>query len=137
MSRGATSARPSALRRTIEFAGAHRVALALAAAIALLVPTGILAARWLEARPALRAEELLASNRPEAARDLLAGAVERRPGDTKLRLLQGRALHRIRGAAPAGVEAYAKALDLDPRALDGAALADLPGDLAADRKVAE
>jgi serine/threonine-protein kinase len=113
------------------------VAVAAAAAIAVLVPAALLGARWLEERPAQHASELLAANQPEAARAILARAVERRPDDARLRALQGRALHRIAGAAPLGVEAYAKALDLDPRALDGAAAADLAADLDGDRKLAD
>jgi eukaryotic-like serine/threonine-protein kinase len=131
---------PAPARGAAAFARRHRVALgvALAAAIAaaLLVPAGLAAARWVERRPAARAEALLASGRPEAARDVLAAAVERRPDDARLRALLGRALHRIRGSAPAAVDAYARALDRDPRALDGAALTDLASDLA-DRRLAD
>jgi tRNA A-37 threonylcarbamoyl transferase component Bud32/tetratricopeptide (TPR) repeat protein len=123
-------------RRGAGFLRAHRVALGIAAAAALLVPTGLAAARWLEQRPLARAEELLASNRPEAARDVLAHAVERRPDDARLRALHGRALHRIRGGAPAALDAYARALDRDPNALDAAALADLASDLS-DRRLAD
>ncbi|MFL5263191.1 MAG: HEAT repeat domain-containing protein, partial [Anaeromyxobacteraceae bacterium] len=112
------------------------LASALAIAAALLVPAGLAAARWLERRPLARAEALLAAGRPEAARDVLAPAVERRPDDARLRTLQGRALHRIRGAAPAALDAYARALDRDPRALDGAPLSDLASDLA-DRRLAD
>jgi tRNA A-37 threonylcarbamoyl transferase component Bud32 len=118
------------------FLRAHRVALGIAAAAALLFPAGIVAAHWLERRPLARAEELLAANRPEAARDVLAHAVERRPDDARLRALHGRALHRIRGGGPAALDAYARAVDRDPRALDAVALADLTSDLS-DRRLAD
>ena len=109
----------------------HRRPLALAACLALAgLALGVLAAwRWAEQRPALRAQELLAANRPEAARDVLARALERRPRDAQLLVLHGRTLHRLGGEDAAAVEAYGAALDLDPRALDPAALEDLSGSL--------
>ena len=111
--------------------------IALGAALALVVFVAFAGARWLDERPAAQARELLDANHPEAARDLIAQAVLRRPADVRLRVLQGRALHRIDGQVAAGVEAYAAALDLDPRALDGVALSDLAADLSRDRNLAE
>jgi serine/threonine-protein kinase len=111
-------------------------ALALAL-VALAVPLSMRATHWLDERPITQAQILLASDRPEAARDLIAPAVLRRPTDARLRILQGRALHRIPGEAGGGVDAYAAAFELDPRTLDAAVFADLAGDLSRDRKLAE
>jgi serine/threonine-protein kinase len=63
--------------------------------------------------------------------------VVRRPTDPRLRVLQGHALHRTEGGVGAAVEAYAAALDLDPGALDAEAWADLAGNLARERALAE
>jgi eukaryotic-like serine/threonine-protein kinase len=123
--------------RALRLARAHRLALALVVGAAVLLPTSLSFARWLEERPAARARALLAADRPEAARDAIAPAVQRRPTDARLRVLQGQALHRIRGERMAAMDAYAAALDLDPRALDAAALSDLGQDLTADHKIAD
>ncbi len=112
-------------------------ALAACALLAIAVPAGFAVARWLEARPAQRARELLSADEPEAARDFLAPAVLRRPDDARLRALQGRALHRIDGQEAAGVDAYAAGFDLDAASLDGEALSDLARDLGGDRALAE
>jgi len=125
------------LARAIVLVRAHRLAFAAGAAAALLFPASLVFARWLEGRPVAQAQELLAADRPEAARDVVAPAVLRRPSDARLRVLLGRALHRIQGQVAAGVEAYGAALDLDAHALDGAALADLVADLGQDRRVAD
>jgi serine/threonine-protein kinase len=108
--------------------------LALAAA---LLPLSFVAVRWLDERPIAQAQEFLAAGHPEAARDVIAPAVLRRPTSARLRVLHGRALHRIGGEATAAVEAYATALDIDPHALDSAALSDLANDLSQDRKLAD
>jgi serine/threonine-protein kinase len=123
--------------RLLRAARRHRVLLGLAAAVALAVPTSVALARWMEERPVSRAQALLAADRPEAARDLLTPAVLRRPSDARLRVLQGRALHRIVGQTLAAMDAYAAALDLDPRALDPVALAELGRDLGREQGVAE
>ena len=123
--------------RALRFARRHRLVLALAILAAVLVPTSLSFSRWLEERPVARARALLAADRPEAARDAITPAVLRRPSDARLRVLQGQALHRIQGQAQAAMDAYAAALDLDPRALDATALSDLSQNLAAERKVAE
>ena len=115
----------------------HRVLLGAVAAVALAVPASVALARWMEERPVARAQALLAANQPEHARDLLIPAVLRRPNDVRLRVLQGRALHRIPGQALAAMDAYAAALDLDPRGLDPGALADLGQDLGQEGRVAE
>jgi eukaryotic-like serine/threonine-protein kinase len=104
-------------------------------AVLLLGGTAFLA-RWADERPVARARELLAANQPQAARDVLAAALLRRPSDPRLLVLHGRALHRIEGQASAAVASYAAALDLDPGALDDAALADLSADLR-DQALAE
>jgi eukaryotic-like serine/threonine-protein kinase len=126
-----------ALERALSFVRTHRLVFASAVAAALLLPASLVLARWLEDRPMARAQALLAADRPEAARDVIGPALLRRPSDARLRVLQGRALHRIQGGVAAGVEAYAAALDLDPRALDGAALSDLASDLGQDRWLAD
>jgi len=108
-------------------------ALALAIAAALTAPTFT---RWMDERPIVRAQRLLAADHPEAARDLVAAAIAERPGDARLRLLHGRALHRLDGQADAGLEAYATAHQLDPRALDDQALADLVADLSREPALA-
>ncbi len=123
--------------RLLQAARRYRVLLGVVAAAALVVPTSAALARWIEERPLSRAQALLAADRPEAARDLLAPAVLRRPSDARLRVLQGRALHRIAGQTLAAMDAYAAALDLDPRALDAVALAELGRDLGREREVAE
>ncbi|WP_176063975.1 serine/threonine-protein kinase [Anaeromyxobacter diazotrophicus] len=123
--------------RVLRFGRAHRLALGLVLAAAVLLPTSMSFARWMEERPAARARALLAADRPEAARDAIAPAVLRRPSDARLRVLHGQALHRIRGQTMAAMDAYTAALDLDPRALDATALSDLGQDLQAERKVAE
>ncbi len=115
----------------------HAVLFSLVLAAALLALSGVVVARWLDERPAAQAQRLLAAGRPEAARDLIGPAVLRRPTSARLHVLHGHALHAIRGQTAAGVEAYAAALDLDPRALDGAAFSDLAADLSQDRKLAE
>ncbi len=125
------------IARAIMLVRSHRLAFAAGAAAALLFPASLVLARWLEGRPVAQAQELLAADRPEAARDVVAPAVVRRPSDARLRVLLGRALHRIKGQVAAGVEAYAAALDLDAHALDGAALADLAVDLGQDHRVAD
>jgi len=86
-------------------------------------------ARWAEQRPIEEARELIAANRFEAARDVVARALVKRPHDARLLLLHGEALHRIDGQAQAALRAYAAALDADATALDAAALADLQADL--------
>ena len=146
-SRGSTilgGGRPSLDEPPVEFAppassrasDRHALLSSLALAAALL-SLSIVAVRWLEERPIAQAQELLAAGHPEAARDVIAPAVLHRPTSARLRVLHGRALHRIGGEATAAVEAYATALDLDPRALDGAALSDLANDLSQDRKLAD
>jgi len=133
-----TAIRTPVTLRLLRAARGHRVLLgAAAAAVALAVPASVALARWMEDRPVSRAQTLLAANRPEAARDLLLPAVLRRPNDARLRVLQGRALHRIPGQALAAMDAFAAALDLDPRALDPVAIADLGHDLGRERRVAE
>jgi serine/threonine protein kinase len=134
-----TASPSSVLARVLASARAQPLlfSIALGAALALVVFVAFAGARWLDERPAAQARELLDANHPEAARDLIAQAVLRRPADVRLRVLQGRALHRIDGQVAAGVEAYAAALDLDPRALDGVALSDLAADLSRDRNLAE
>ena len=130
--------RRAAWARVPAFARAHRGALLLAVAAAgaiALLAFGL--ARWAGERPAARARQLLEANRPDAAREAVAAALLRSPTDARLRVLQGRALHRMEGQVGAGLEAYAAALALDPHALDGAALADLAADLARDAAVAE
>ena len=134
---GGPAAPPSALARVLAFGRRRRLLFSLAAAAALVAVVTPAIVRWLDGRPAARARELLEAGQPEAARDLVASAVVRRPGDARLRVLQGRAHHRIPGQAATGVEAYAVALDLDPQALDDAALSDLAADLSRDRKVAD
>jgi serine/threonine-protein kinase len=111
--------------------------LALAALAAAAVPTSFAVNRWLEERPVARAREHLVARRWEAARDAIAPAVLRRPADPRLRVMQARALHHIPGQASAALDAYAAAFDLDPRALDAAAYADMAQDLSQDRKLAE
>jgi eukaryotic-like serine/threonine-protein kinase len=133
---GQPAAPPSALARARAFARAHRLLFSLAASAVLLAAGGVALARWLEGRPAARARELLEAGRPEAARDLIAPAVVLHPGDARLRVLQGRAYHRVQDQA-AGVKAYAVALELDPGALDAVALSDLAADLSRDREVAD
>jgi tRNA A-37 threonylcarbamoyl transferase component Bud32/tetratricopeptide (TPR) repeat protein len=123
--------------RALRFAAAHWVLFGLLIAAAVLLPTSLSFARWLEERPVARAQALLAADRPEAARDAIAPAMLRRPSDARLRLLHGQALHRIKGETQAAMDAYAAALDLDPRALDATALSDLAQDLSQERKVAE
>jgi len=125
---------PVRLLRTLR---GHRVLLGAAAAMALAVPASVALARWMEERPVSRAQALLAADRPEAARDLLRPAVLRRPNDPRLRVLQGRALHRIPGQALAAMDAFSAALDIDPRALDPVSLAELGHDLGRERRVAE
>jgi hypothetical protein len=117
----------------------RRVAWAIAAGVllALSVPAGLAVARWLEERPLRRAEAMLAADDPEAARDLLGRAVLLHPEDARLRVLLGRALHRIEGEAAAGVEAYSSAIDLDPASLGTDARADLARDLGAEPALAE
>ena len=105
------------------------VALLACAVAALLAAGGAHLARWSDERPAARARELLAANRPAEARDVLAGALARRPADARLLLLQGHALHRIQGQGGAAIGAWDAALDVDPGALDDAALAALSSDL--------
>jgi serine/threonine-protein kinase len=112
------------------------VAALLLAAAAAAVPLSLRAMRWLDERPVAQARTLLATNHPEAARDILASAVLRRPTDPRLRILQGHAQHRIPGEAAAGIESYVAAFELDPLTLDAAVFTDLAGDLARDRKVA-
>ncbi|HEX7489037.1 MAG TPA: serine/threonine-protein kinase, partial [Anaeromyxobacteraceae bacterium] len=104
--------------RLLRAARKHRVLLGVTAAVALALPASVALARWMEERPVSRAQALLAQDRPEAARDVLATAVLRRPNEARLRVLQGRALHRIQGQTLAAMDAYSAALDLDPRALD-------------------
>jgi serine/threonine-protein kinase len=124
--------RATARARALALLRGHPI-LAAVAAVALVAPAAIVVARWVDARPAAHARALLDAGRPDAARELVAAAVAQRPADARLRVLQGRALHRVRGEATAGVDAYAVALDLDPDALDRAAFADLVSDLAKDQ----
>jgi serine/threonine-protein kinase len=86
-------------------------------------------------RPASDARAHLASDRPAEARTVLEKALERRPTDTELRLLLGQALHRIPGQRPAALEAYAAVLEQGP--LPDEVVAELVGDLAEDRSVAD
>jgi serine/threonine-protein kinase len=123
--------------RALDFGRAHRIALALGLVAALLFPASVVVARWLDERPVQRARQLLDERRPDAARDLLAPMVLKRPGDARLRVLQGRALHGIPGQAPAGVEAYEATAGIDPFALGEPDLALLAQDLTEDRKLAE
>ncbi len=124
--------------RASAFVHRHALLSSLALAAAVILPPLLMAGvRWLEERPIAQAQELLAAGQPEAARDVIAPAVLHRPTSARLRVLHGRALHRIGGEATAAVEAYATALDLDPRALDSAALSDLAADLSQDRKLAD
>lgn len=129
--------RTSLAVRALRFAADHWGLFGLVLAAAVLLPTSLSFARWLEERPVARAQALLAADRPEAARDAIAPAMLRRPSDARLRLLHGQALHRIKGETQAAMDAYAAALDLDPRALDATALSDLAQDLSQERKVAE
>jgi len=118
------------------WARARSPLVALFALLGLLMPIGGLVL-WLDRRPFAQTHRLLVAHQFQAARDLVLTAVARRPADPRLRLLEGRVLHRIPGEASRGVDAYAAALDLDARALDSAALLDLTDDLALDRRVAE
>ena len=116
----------------------RRTAWAIAAGLLVFsLPAGLAVARWLEERPVRRAEALLAADGPEAARDLLARAVLLHPDEARLRVLQGRALHRIEGEAAAGLEAYSTAIDLDPASLGAEARSDLAGDLGGEPALAE
>jgi serine/threonine-protein kinase len=115
----------------------HALLSSLALATAVILPLALATARWLEERPIAQAQELLAAGHPEAARDVIAPAVLRRPTSARLRVLHGHALHRMGGEATAAIEAYAAAIDLDPRALDSAAFSDLADDLSRDRKLAD
>ena len=110
---------------------------ALALAGVLAVPASAGVARWLDGRPLAQGRRLLVAHDFEAARDLLVAAVLRRPSDARLRLLEGRVLHCLPGQAARGIDAYAAALDLDGKALDGAALLDLTDDLALGARLAE
>jgi len=111
-----------------------RAALGVAGAVAAiaLVAAGL---AWSRGRPAADARALLAAGRPAEARAVLESAVAHRPSDPVLRLLLGRALHRIPGEVGAGIEAYA--LALDGGSLDGVAVADLAADLGRERPLAD
>jgi serine/threonine-protein kinase len=123
--------------RSSAFVRRHALLSSLVFATAVLLPLSLATARWLEERPIAQAQELLAAGLPEAARDVIAPAVLRRPTSARLRVLHGHALHRMGGEATAAIEAYAAAIDLDPRALDSAAFSDLADDLSRDRKLAD
>jgi serine/threonine-protein kinase len=123
--------------RASAFVHRHALLSSLVFATAVLLPLSLATARWLEERPIAQAQELLAAGHPEAARDVIAPAVLRRPTSARLRVLHGHALHRMGGEATAAIEAYAAAIDLDPRALDSAAFSDLADDLSRDRKLAD
>ncbi|HSN92195.1 MAG TPA: protein kinase [Anaeromyxobacteraceae bacterium] len=86
-------------------------------------------------RTAADARALLDAGRPGDARLVLQRAIARRPEDPELRLLLGRALHRIPGEQAAAIEAYAAALERGP--LPPEAVTDLVADLAAERSVAD
>ena len=126
------------LSRALAFARTHRrmlLAACASAAVAVLLAVGFTV--WWNERPAAQARVLLEERRPEAARDSLAEAIRRNPADARLRVLQGRALHRIEGQVAAELDAYAAALELDARALDDAALGDVAADLSQEPRIAE
>jgi serine/threonine-protein kinase len=114
----------------------RRPAAAAAVAGAVLVAIAVaIAASRAGGRAEADAREHLAAGRPADARKVLESALRRHPEDPELRLLLGRALHRIPGEAAAGVDAYAAALETVP--LDEVALADLASNLAGERSLAD
>jgi len=133
--RAARDAGLALLRRGVGLARAHPLpALAVAAAIAAGV-AGPSWYAWRNGRAAAEGRALLAANRPQEARLVLDAALGRRPGDRELRLLLGRALHRIPGSIGEGIEAYAAARAAGP--LDEVALEDLVAALGRERSLAD
>jgi serine/threonine-protein kinase len=101
-----------------------------------LALAGLLAAAMVASgRAEADARALLAADRPAEARAVLEKAIARHPEDPELRLLLGRALHRVPGEQAAAIDAYAAALEQGP--LPPEAMTDLVADLAAERSVAD
>jgi serine/threonine protein kinase len=121
--------------RGVALARAKPAAAMSAGLAALIVLVLIASAVEATRRAASDARAYLAAGRPADAREVLERAIARRPSDPELRLLLGRALHRIPGQGNAGVEAYAAALGAVP--LDAEALSDLAEDLGGERSLAD
>jgi serine/threonine-protein kinase len=125
---------PRGARRLFEHARTNRLPWTIGggSALALALAIGIFA--WSHGRPASRAREFLASNRPEDARAVLDEALEHRGDDPDLLLLRGRALH-LSGRHAEDIEAYAAVRAHRP--LDEGSFNDLVGDLGRERSVAD
>ncbi|HET8733571.1 MAG TPA: serine/threonine protein kinase, partial [Anaeromyxobacteraceae bacterium] len=107
-------------------AGSAAIALVLAAALAVVAH---------RERPAAEARLRLAGGRSAEALEAVDAGLRERPGDPRLLLLRGRALHRLPGRLAEGIDAYREAAAEGP--LDGEALSDLAGDLARERSLAD
>ena len=117
--------------------GWGRVLLLVAGALATALAVGIGYGAWQRARPEERAAALLAAGKADEAREVLASALPRHPGDARLRLLYGRALAQLPGGTPAAVEAYGAAQAIDPASLDAGAYTTLADALLSERPVAD